>query len=702
MHIVSLALGGCLKGEPVRYGITEDTGGHITYILGEMRALAKRDDVRCAEIVTRLFDAPELGREHAEPVEQVTDKLVIRRIDSGNRSYLSKDGLRADRDGFTAALIENLSARDRLPDIIHAHFSDAADVAARVEEELGIPFIYTAHSLGMDKRDAMGREGHCRMEAMEARLAEEDAAIARAAVVVGSSRDECERQVMAYPSASAGKIQRLVPGARVLRHDPMTSEAVALVEPFLRDTTRPMVLAIARPVAKKNLVGLVEAFAQNAYLKSNCNLVIVAGLRDGLTHAEPEQAQVLRDIVAAIDEHDLYGQVAYPKQHTQSQIDGLYSLAARTGGVFVNPALIEPYGLTIVEAASHGLPVVATMYGGPQDIVESLQHGTLVDPRDPVAIGAAAEDIVADRRTWNRLSGNAVANVPQMSWDAYAAGLVRIARDIVAPGKRSQVPERLLVSDLDNTLTGCAPGVERFARFISRRTDFGFAIATGRSIVEARRLVRDWCLPEPLAWITSVGSEIYLFKDGSLVSDESFSEAIAPGWDGDAVTAALASCDELVPQASCEQRAFKRSYYCDGEAGRAAAEARLAEVGIEARIVLSHERLLDILPVRAGKAAAMAHLAARLGLSDDRIFAAGDSGNDADMLEACKNAILVGNHAAEVAGVAERPNVYVSRRKHGGGALEGLVVQDRAARRQSRRLAGLTGGSRSTRAAVGR
>ena len=688
LHIVSLALGGCLKGEPVRYGITEDTGGHITYILGEMRALAKRDDVSCAEIITRRFDAPELGTEHAETVEQLDEKLVIRRIDSGNRDYLAKDALRADRAAFTEALIEDLSARDRLPDLIHAHFSDAADVAARVEDALGIPFVYTAHSLGADKRAAMA----CPGAAMEARLAEEDAAIARCAAIIGSSRDECERQVMAYPSARPGKIQRLIPGAPVHACEPMTSEALRLVEPFLRDATRPMVLAIARPVEKKNLVTLVEAFAGSDYLREHCNLVLIAGLRNDLTPPEPEQAQVLQNLVAAIDRHDLYGQVAYPKSHTQRQIDGLYALAARTGGVFVNPALIEPYGLTLVEAASHGLPVVATMHGGPQDIVETLQHGTLVDPRDPIAIAEAARDILANRRTWNRLSANALSNVPQMSWDAYAAGLVRIAKGIVhrpAAPARDTAPERLLVSDLDNTLTGCAAGAARFSRFLERRTDFGFAIATGRSIVEARRLVRDWNLPEPLAWITSTGSEIYLDDGGTLRLDAEYARFIGEGWDGDSVTAALAGCEPLKPQPCYEQRANKRSYFCEGEEGRALAETMLAEAGIAARVILSHGHLLDVLPTRAGKGAAMRHIARKLGLRDEQVFAAGDSGNDADMLTACENAILVGNHDTEVAGIARQSNVYVSRRSHGGGTLEGLVVQDLAARRLFRQTARL-------------
>lgn len=36
-----------------------------------------------------------------------------------------------------------------------------------------------------------------------------------------------------------------------------------------------------------------------------------------------------------------------------------------TRGVFVNPALQEPFGLTVIEAAAHGVPTVATKNGGP-------------------------------------------------------------------------------------------------------------------------------------------------------------------------------------------------------------------------------------------------------------------------------------------------------------------------------------------------
>ena len=682
MHIVSLALGGCLKAEPVRYGITEDTGGHITYILGEMEALSRRGDVTCAEIITRRFDAPELGEAHDRAEEWIGPGLVIRRIDSGNRNYLAKDGLSADRAAFTHALIEELRSRDRLPDLIHAHFADAADVARKVERALGIPYVYTAHSLGMDKRTAMPEPS----EQIDARIAEEDRAMAGARAIIGSSRDECERQLVAYPSASIGKINRLVPGIDRSGVQGEISSALDLIGPFLRDPMKPTVLAIARPVHKKNLTRLVDAFAASPILRERCNLVILAGLREGLGTGEREQREVLGELVAAIDRHDLYGSIAYPKTHTRQQVQSLYSLAARTRGVFVNPALMEPYGLTLVEAAAHGLPVVATKIGGAQDIVGEIEHGITVDPKSEDEIAYAIERVVTDTRLWNRFSGNAIANSRNMNWDAYASAFMGLAQTALeaAPPIRS-APRHLLVSDLDNTLTGCNRGIARFGQFLRRRPQFGFVIATGRSLVEARRLVREWYLPAPLAWITSVGTEIYREQDGALVRDAAYDAKIAQGWSPDLIDAALADVPGLEPQACYEQRAFKRSYFAASADVADAVGERLAAAGIDARVVFSHERLLDVLPRNAGKAAAMGHIAAVFGIPIEQVFAAGDSGNDTDMLKACENAILVGNHASEVSGLAQRPNVYLSRRGNASGTLEGLLVQHRARQRRIRR-----------------
>lgn len=60
----------------------------------------------------------------------------------------------------------------------------------------------------------------------------------------------------------------------------------------------------------------------------------------------------------------------------QADISDIYLLAKSTKGVFVNIALQEPFGLTLIEAAVHGAPIVATRHGGPVDIIATLKVRT--------------------------------------------------------------------------------------------------------------------------------------------------------------------------------------------------------------------------------------------------------------------------------------------------------------------------------------
>lgn len=54
--------------------MTEDTGGHIAYVLGAAMAQAKLPEVEEVTIVTRLFDAPELGAVFAQAAEDIALK----------------------------------------------------------------------------------------------------------------------------------------------------------------------------------------------------------------------------------------------------------------------------------------------------------------------------------------------------------------------------------------------------------------------------------------------------------------------------------------------------------------------------------------------------------------------------------------------------------------------------------------------------
>lgn len=188
---------------------------------------------------------------------------------------------------------------------------------------------------------------------------------------------------------------------------------------FLRNPVKPAILAMSRPDAKKNIATLVKAFGEHPMLRELANLVLIMGNRDNIASMAAGSQKVLTQVLQLIDTYDLYGSVAYPKHHGQSDISDIYLYAADTRGVFVNIALQEPFGLTVIEAAAHGVPTVATRNGGPVDIMDTLHHGVVVDPTDGDAVAQELIQILTSPATWDAMSSNGVNNIMSYSWPAH-------------------------------------------------------------------------------------------------------------------------------------------------------------------------------------------------------------------------------------------------------------------------------------------
>jgi len=54
------------------------------------------------------------------------------------------------------------------------------------------------------------------------------------------------------------------------------------------------------------------------------------GNRDDIDEMSSGNASVLTTVLKLIDKYDLYGQVAYPKHHNQSDVPEIYRFAAKT------------------------------------------------------------------------------------------------------------------------------------------------------------------------------------------------------------------------------------------------------------------------------------------------------------------------------------------------------------------------------------
>ena len=673
MFILHVALQGCLRARDVEYGITADTGGHIRYLLDLVEASAQDDQVARIVVATRAFDSS-LGADYAAGFERVCDKIEIRRFWTDTQSYLTKEELTPEVESFAEALIAFIENEAPRPDVLHAHYADAAKVAALVEARLGIPFVFTAHSLGRVKASVLDLSQD---RSVAVRIDVEEAAIKAASLVIASSRDEAEVQYAAYEAYDPGRIRVLPPGSDLARFRGAASDPAidAEIARFLRDSGKPVILAIARPVAKKNLAALVEAFGNSPELRERANLVVVAGTRDDYEMLDGDMATTMRDLLHLIDRHDLYGSVAYPKQHMANDIPALYAHAFQRRGVFVNPALNEPFGLTLLEASAVGLPLVATDSGGPNDIIETCKNGILVDPRSSDAIAVAILSILKDPARWASFSKAGERAAAAYDWRRHAELYHGLLRSLLEARPPVEAPRQLLVCDIDNTLIGCEDCVTSFIKWRPQQVDLAFGVATGRSFHSAMAILEQQEMPRPQVMITSVGTEIYrLEKNGTTYClDRDWATHISRGWDREAVLDVMQTMPGIQPQAPLEQRRHKLSYFTDGSRGIVEkVRTRLESQGLRSSVIHSHGRYLDILPIRASKGTAVEFVRNGYGLTHEAVFVAGDSGNDIEMLRTVPQAIIVANFSDELAALPSLKHSYVAREAYARGIIEGV------------------------------
>ncbi|HET8696028.1 MAG TPA: HAD-IIB family hydrolase [Gammaproteobacteria bacterium] len=695
-YFLLLSVHGLVRGENIELGRDADTGGQVKYVVELARALGADPRVDRVDLVTRRIEDKRVDASYARAIEPLAPGVQIVRLPCGPRRYLRKETLWPHLDGLADQIIQHVAASRRPPDVIHSHYADAGYVGARVAAILGVPLIHTGHSLGQVKRERLLGNGKTDAQIehdynMAQRIEAEELTLDAAALVIASTQQERDEQYALYDNYQPRRIRIIPPGVELDRFYPPDRPAsrvpiVKELERFLKDPGKPMIVAMSRPDERKNLRTLVRAYAEHPGLSSIANLVVILGNRDDLAEMEHGPRQVVTDLLLDIDRYDLYGKVAYPKHHRPEDVPQLYRAAVRTRGVFVNPALTEPFGLTLIEAAASGLPVVATADGGPRDILANCRNGVLVDPLDGEAMAKAIRRALVDRKRWRTWSRNGIRGARRVySWrrhvEQYLTAVERVLerQSPEKSRKRSRLPriDRLLVCDIDNTLLGDRRAVEELARRLrAAPPHLGFAVATGRRIESARRVLKEWRVPPPDVLVTAVGTEIYYGLKA--VADESWHRHIDYRWNRDELLLAAQRLPGLEPQADSEQRRHKISFNVDPAQAPSVREIRryLRQHDLHANVIFSHGKYLDILPLRASKGTAIRYLSIKWKLPPERMLIAGDSGNDEEMLRGDVLGVVVANHSEELDRLRDHSRLHFSDRPYAWGVIEGLEYFD--------------------------
>lgn len=712
MYIQLISVHGLIRADRIEMGRDADTGGQVRYVLELARALAAHEQVEQVDLFTRLIRDPAYSEDYARPVESLGPKARIVRIPCGN-GYLRKEALWPFLDEFADRMIEFTRREKRHPAVVHGHYADAGHVAAEVAAALGAPFVFTGHSLGRDKQayllaQDVPEERIDRDFNMRRRIQAEEHALCVADMVIASTHHEVASQYGQYTYGPTTRFEVIPPGISLDRFFPyyeydlnpgnieeeFKQARIRMLDELNRfhfQTVKPMVLAVCRPDQRKNIGSLVQAYGEDKELQAMANLAIFAGIRKSIENMPESEQAVLTDILLMMDRYDLYGRLAIPKRHdSEKEVPALYRLAASTRGVFVNPAFVEPFGLTLLEASAVGLPFVATHNGGPQDIVDNCGSGILVDVTRQGEMGAAIKKLLTHQELWHDLSTNGINGVrAHYTWENHAHHYVDALMQLrgvpqimpVGSSAASALPPRIadadyvLVSDIDNTLTGDAAGLEELKAWLEdNRHRIAFGVASGRPFDLVRQAITDFRLPEPDFCITAVGTEIYLGE--SETPDEGWADHISHRWDREQIEAALAGVSGIVRQQETHQRQFKVSYdLAPGARSMVvlkAIKSALAKVPVPHTLVFSHGKYFDVLAARASKGRALRYLALKWGIPLCNVITAGDSGNDEDMLRGQMAGIVVGNATRELDHLRAAHRIYFAKARHAAGVLEGL------------------------------
>ena len=202
----------------------------------------------------------------------------------------------------------------------------------------------------------------------------------------------------------------------------------------LDDPAKRPIFSMARLDRIKNLTGLAECFGKSKALQEHCNLILVAGklrTEDSTDHEEMSEIEKLYQI---IDEYNLHGKVRWLGVRLAKGDSGeIYRIIADHAGVFVQPALFEAFGLTILEAMISGLPTFATRFGGPLEIIQDTVNGFYINPTHLEEMAETLLTFVAqcDRTPdyWHEISKRGIDRVySTYTWKIHTNRLLSLAK----------------------------------------------------------------------------------------------------------------------------------------------------------------------------------------------------------------------------------------------------------------------------------
>ncbi len=473
-----------------------DSGGQIVYVLNQARALAARmhedakvsglDSLGCDPkviVLTRLIPEAE-GTPCDRRLEQIygSQNAWILRVPfraynpAVTQKWISRFEIWPYLETFAMDAQRQLVAElGGTPDLVVGNYSDGNLVAYLLSRQLGQTLVCIAHALEKAKylfSDVYWREFEPRYHFSLQFTADLIAANA-ANLIVSSSYQEIAGtrnelgQYESYKNFSLPGLYHVLDGIELFSPKfnivpPGVDDAVffpytqtqgriessrerlerllftlddpAIAYGRLDDLGKAPLLSMARLDRIKNLTGLAECFGRSERLRKRCNLILIAGKLHAEQSDDDEERGQIEQLRQIIDKYKLDGSLRWLGLRLSKDDSGeVYRIIADHRGAFVQPALFEAFGLTVLEAMISGLPTFATRFGGPREIIDDEQNGFWINPTDPNDMAERIADFYQrcdeDPKYWETISTRAISRVYEnYTWPIHTKQLLALSK----------------------------------------------------------------------------------------------------------------------------------------------------------------------------------------------------------------------------------------------------------------------------------
>ena len=177
------------------------------------------------------------------------------------------------------------------------------------------------------------------------------------------------------------------------------------------------ILFVGRLVSRKGVDDLLHAFAEVGSLVAEAKLVIVG---DGPERESLERMVAELGLSEAVRFTGTLRGERLHEEYERCDVFVLPSKAVR------EDTASEGLGLTLIEAAMHGKPLVGTTHGGIPEVIQDGVNGLLVPPGNPHLLAEALTKLVKDKELARRMGVNSLKSAQSLyTWKAATDRLLK-------------------------------------------------------------------------------------------------------------------------------------------------------------------------------------------------------------------------------------------------------------------------------------